>query len=197
MAARTCSTVRDSDCVYLHLEKQSQIQNCFRDIQDQRIPKSDYLRECQGQACSKLILSTCLFHSCLPSPEKWKSDANLFKKYSGSKNTQICLAYSMPRAGMLQTNILYIFFFFFFHYLRTKSQTPILSRNIEDQRILKCHRLRGCQPGEGLLQTNPPCLFLSLMAIQMQKIQVRHQSIPEMLRMKKYPNLIGQEHFWP
>ena len=114
MAARTCSTVRDSDCVYLHLEKQSQIQNCFRDIQDQRIPKSDYLRECQGQACSKLILSTCLFHSCLPSPEKWKSDANLFKKYSGSKNTQICLAYSMPRAGMLQTNILYIFFFFFF-----------------------------------------------------------------------------------
>ena len=64
-----------------------------------------------GQACSKLIQWTCLFHSCLPTPKKWKSHANLFKNNWGSKNAQICLAYSMPRAGMLQTNIFCIFFF--------------------------------------------------------------------------------------
>ena len=49
------------------------------------------------------------------------------------------------------------------------------------------------------------CLFIklskafrvSLISSQMKKIGVKHQSILEILRMKKNSNLIGQEFFLP
>ena len=49
--------------------------------------------------------------------------------------------------------------------------------------------------GAGLLQTNSFCLFVLLMAIQMLKIQVRHEFIPEILRIKEYSNFIDREYF--
>ena len=48
--------------------------------------------------------------------------------------------------------------------------------------------------GLGLLQTNTAFLFVLLMSIHMQKINVRDQSVPKILRIKEHSIAIDQEH---
>ena len=51
----------------------------------------------------------CLFDSLMSVRYQQKSDPNLFKRYWGTKNVQVCLSKAMPGESLLQNNTLCLF----------------------------------------------------------------------------------------
>lgn len=99
---------------------------------------------------SQLVCST---NVCLH-PQKMK--VKCFDRFWGSANTQ-----EAPCHGLACSKQYIILVCFINVYLPVKnqSQTPIHSRDIGDQRIVKSHRLRACQGQAGSKLIDYGCLF--------------------------------------
>lgn len=89
-------------------------------------------------------------------PKKWKSNVNLFDRFWGSANTQEAPCHGLACSKQY---IMLVCFINVYLPVKNQSQTPIHSRDIEDQRIVKSHRLRACQGQAGSKLIDYGCLF--------------------------------------